>query len=286
MSAVAERPRLSLPEVTLICVDTRTPELAITAMLQCMAQIDFGEVLLFTDPMRVPVLPPGIHIRGARIDTVADYSQFMLNGLAPHVFTRHALIVQWDGFVVDATQWDPDFLLYDYIGAPLRDLPPERAVGNGGFSLRSRRLLVALRQAQLKNPHPEDLAICVENRDHLEQVHDIRYAPLDMARRFAYERLPPEGPTFGFHGLFNMHQVLAPEVLDQLLREMPDGMSRSLDAHDLCRTLIRLGRLDSAELLLAKRRRLGLRDRRTLRLKLLLAWARLWQRGPAAPARA
>lgn len=281
MSPAPPRPRLQLPEVTLVCVDTRTPDLGIAAMQHCQQQVQFADALLFTDPARLPQVPDGIRGLPLRIDSVPAYSEFMLRGLLPHITTPHLLVVQWDGYLLDAAQWQPAFLQYDYIGAPLRHEPPERAVGNGGFSLRSRRLLQALMDPAMGVRHPEDLCICHDNRERLEQVHGIRFAPLPLAAQFAYERVPPSGPTFGFHGLFNLHRVMAPDALHTLLLGLPDALARGLDAHDLCATLITLGRLDSAAVLLDKRRRLGMHDRRTLRLRARLALARWWPRAGA-----
>lgn len=271
-------PLLHLADVTLVCVDTRTPELAVAAMQQCQQQVRFADALLFTDPAWLPRVPSGIRGLPLQIDSVPAYSAFMLRGLLPHISTSHLLVVQWDGYLLDAAQWNPQFLQFDYIGAPLRHQPPERAVGNGGFSLRSRKLLQALMDPAMVVGHPEDLCICHDNRQQLENMHGIRFAPLALAARFAYERLLPSAPTFGFHGLFNLHRVMAPEALHALLQGLPDPLARGLDAHDLCATLIALGRLDSAQLLLDKRRRLGMHDRRTLRLRLRLALARWRQR--------
>lgn len=268
-------PRLDLPQVTLVCVDNRTPALALAAMQRCMAQVHFARALLFTDAATsAGPLPEGIEAHAVDITTVDAYSLFMLRGLADHVRTSHLLIVQWDGYLVDAACWDPAFLDCDYIGAPLRGEPPERAVGNGGFSLRSRRLLEALLDPAMVIHHPEDTCICHSNRARLETQHGIRFAGPALASRFAYERIAPTGPTFGFHGLFNLPRVMPPEELQQLVAGLPDAMARGLDAHDLCRDLIARGRLETAALLLAKRRRLGMHDRRTLRLALKLAWAR------------
>ena len=271
-------PRLPLPEVTLVCVDTRTPDLAIAAMQRCRQQVDFADALLFTDAARLAQLPPGIRGQPLQIDSVAAYSAFMLRGLLPHIATSHLLVVQWDGFVVDAGQWDPAFLQVDYIGAPLRDEPPERTVGNGGFSLRSRRLLQALMDPAMSVRHPEDLCICHDNRQRLEREHGVRFAPPDLAARFAYERVPPAGPTFGVHGLFNLHRVMAPDALHALVAALPDALARGLDAHDLCATLITLGRLDTARLIIDKRQRLGMNDRRSWRLRLRWQLAR-WRAG-------
>ncbi len=273
--------RLHLPEVTLVCVDTRTPELGIAAMQQCQQQVQFGAALLFTDLARFSAPLPGIELRPVQIDSVAAYSDFMLRGLLPHTTTSHLLVVQWDGYLLDAHQWDPAWLKCDYIGAPLRGEPPGRAVGNGGFSLRSRRLLQALQDPTLEMRHPEDVCICHDHRDVLEQRHGLRFGSLAQAQRFAYERLLPDAPTFGFHGLFNLHRVLSPSDLHALVARLPDALARGLDAHDLCADLIHQGRLDTAALLLDARKRLGMRDRRTWRLRWRMTIARLHRRGEA-----
>ncbi len=265
---------MRLPEVTLCCVDTREPALALWAIARCTAQIEFAESLLFTRAANVPTPPPGVRVIDVQVETIEAYSEFMLRGLADHVHTSHALIVQWDGFVRDASRWDHEFLSYDYIGAPWRDASIGREVGNGGFSLRSRRLLLALRDPDVRLTHPEDEAICLVNRELLEQRHGIRIAPLDVARRFAYERVAPPAPTFGFHGLFNFAHELPADELDRVIHALPPRLTRGLDAHDLCALLIRTGRLDLAKSLLDKRWALGMRDRRTWRLR----W-RLWRAG-------
>jgi len=266
---------LNLPDVTLLCVDTRTPALAIAAMQRCLAQVRFADALLLTEPSQIAVAPPGIGLRQVAVDSIAAYSQLMLRGLLPHVHSSHVLVVQWDGFVLDATQWNQAFLQFDYIGAPLRGEPASRAVGNGGFSLRSRKLLQALLDPAMTMGHPEDLCICHENRERLERDHGLRFAPLELAARFSYERIVPGHATFGFHGLFNLQRVLAPAALHELVKSLPDVLARGLDAHDLCRTLIAQGQLAAAAELLAKRRRLGMHDRRTLRLRAAYWLARM-----------
>ena len=272
---------IELPEVTLVCVDTRTPRLALRAIARCTAGIRFGAVKLFTDRRGQELAPPGVSAIEAAIASVPAYSDFMLRGLSAHVATSHCLVVQWDGYVLDPARWEPGFLDWDYIGAPWRGIAGPRAVGNGGFSLRSRRLLDALRAPDIVVTHPEDVAICRDNRDRLERG-GIRFAPVEVARRFAFEREAPRGPTFGFHGLFNFDRVMPVTELRTLLDEMPAAMARGLDAHDLCRTLIARGELDAAARILAMRRELGMHDRRTLRLRLRHAWQR-WRLGRRAP---
>lgn len=265
---------LHLSDVTLCCVDTRNVDLALAAIARCMALVRFARVVFFTRRDRLRTVPDGVEIVDVDVPSVQAYSEFMLRGLAAHVHTSHVLVAQWDGFVRDASRWDPAFLLWDYIGAPWHDQPPDRAVGNGGFSLRSRKLLQALLQPGIQIVHPEDLAICEVNRHRLEREHGIRIAPLEVAQRFAYERVSPTVPTFGFHGLFNFDREFDPATLQAQLDALPDRLVRGLDAHDLCASLISQRRLQPAATLLDKRWRLGMRDRRTLRL----AWRMLWLR--------
>lgn len=269
---------LHLPQVTLCCVDTRTPQLALDAIQRCTAGIRFAEVLLFTNVRSAPPAPPGVRYVDLRIASVAAYSEFMLRGIAPYIATSHWLVVQWDGFVLSPASWRDDFLSYDYIGAPWTYVQGDRSVGNGGFSLRSRRLLQALADPQMVISHPEDVCICHLNRDRLVQRHNIRFAPEALAERFAYERRRVGHPTFGFHGLFNFGDVLEPQALQTLLSGLPAEMCRGLDAHDLAEELIRRGWLPAAAIVIDKRKQLGMNDRRSWRLRLRLWLARRRQK--------
>jgi hypothetical protein len=145
--------------------------------------------------------------------------------------------VQWDGFVLDATQWAPQFLEYDYVGAPWPQFSDGRDVGNGGFSLRSRRLLEACRDPRFRAAHPEDVAICRLNRDLLEREHGIRFADRSTAERFAFERTEPDGPTFGFHGVFNMIPALGADGFWEVYRGLDDRRTVFVDYALLMRQL-------------------------------------------------
>ena len=147
----------------------------------------------------------------------------MLRGLAAHVATSHVLIVQWDGWVTHPAAWSAEFLEYDYAGAPWGRYPDGMDVGNGGFSLRSRRLLHALQDERfaLVPGVPEDELIGRVWRPALERDHAIRFAPSEVAGRFAYERTAPRGETFGFHGLFNVWRHLDDAGLEEIAALLP-----------------------------------------------------------------
>lgn len=270
--------RLALPDVTLACVDTRAPQIALTAIERCIAQIEFARVVLFTDVAAQNSLPAHIDGVPISIGSVDEYSAFMLRGLATHITTPFVLVVQWDGYVLDATAWDPAFLEYDYIGAPFRSGPQGWLVGNGGFSLRSAKLLAAMQDPSIAISNPEDTCICHDNRVRLERDFGIRFATPDVAARFAFERVEPTGPTFGFHGLFNFHRIMSSDQLHDYLHALPDELACGVDGRDLCRFLIADGQLDLAALIITKRQRLGLLDNRTLRLRAALHKAELQRR--------
>jgi hypothetical protein len=274
---------LPLPGVVVVCVDTRLPKLALRALEHCLRHVQPAAAVLFTDPAWAGVLPTGITRQPAVVESVPAYSAFMQRGLHDPVRrlapgATHVLVVQWDGYVVDPRAWEQQLLACDYIGASWHDVAGDAGVGNGGFSLRSMRLLQALQESGLAAHHPEDLCICREHRAVLQQRYGIRFAPRSLAERFAFERTEPTKPTFGFHGMFNFDRVMSNAELDAQLRQLPDALMRGLDGHDLCVRLIERGDLATARLIVDARRRLGMRDRRTWRLRARLGWAQ-WRRG-------
>ncbi|MEX8503177.1 MAG: DUF5672 family protein [Leptothrix ochracea] len=269
--------RLALPQVTICAVDTRTPGAALAGMQRSMAQIDFGDAILFTAPDRLDdVHDPRVRVLPAPgVDSVATYSAFMLQGLAPHVATSHVLITQWDGFVIHPEAWEPAFLDTDYLGAPWIWCDRDIAVGNGGFSLRSKRLLDALLDPAFVRSNPEDLAICHRNRDLLVQRHGIRFGDFALGERFSYEPRRPSQPTFGVHGFFNFGDFMDDAELAVFVRDLPDAMMRGVDARNLARNLLRLKRPQVAGQIVGRRWALGMRDWKTLRLATHWGWTRL-----------
>lgn len=228
---------LVLPRVTLCAVTSVNVQATIAALHECLRQIEFGECLLFTDA-HIPALDGRIRaVAIPRISSGTDYSNFLLQRLGDYVRTSHCLVIQWDGFVLDADRWDPEFLDYDYIGAPWPQFSDCHDVGNGGFSLRSRKLLESCKDSRFQIAHPEDVAIGRINREMLEREHGIRFADRMTAGRFAFERNPPATPTFGFHGIFNMIPALGPDRFWKLYRGLDDRRTAFVDYALLMRQL-------------------------------------------------
>lgn len=147
------------------------------------------------------------------------YNEFVAMKLWKHVDTDYCLLVQNDGWVLNPEKWEDNWLNYDYIGAGW-PVPPESdkvsyrtangdliRVGNGGFSLRSRKLLEMPTLLRLDFNEKwagfptEDGWLCVHHREKLEKA-GIKFAPLEEAIKFSRELPIPElldRNTFGFH---------------------------------------------------------------------------------------
>ncbi|MEO6359679.1 MAG: DUF5672 family protein [Sphingomicrobium sp.] len=221
--------KLSLPGVTVCAAASVNLPATLAALQACLDQIDFAECLLFTDKPDLSVPPQVRVVPIPRLRSAADYSALILRDLAEHVRTDHCLVVQWDGFVLDSAQWDPSFLEFDYIGARWPQFDDGHDVGNGGFSLRSRKLLEACRDSAFQPSHPEDIAIGRLNRSSLEQRHNIRFASGAVADLFAFERSVGAGPTFGFHGIFNMIPALGADRFWEIYRSLDEPGSAFVD---------------------------------------------------------
>ena len=246
-------PILDLSAITLLCVETRDPALAHFAIQKCTQQARFAKMVLITDLDKLSDQPDdqasnqaedqkvtrlqGIdYIQAPPIKTTKDYSDLLLTGLRQYVAGTHVLIIQWDSFILHPELWTHDFLQYDYIGA-VWPHHPDTPVGNGGFSLRSVKLLEVLESPAISKRHPEDFCICDDNKVTLENQFGIRFAPTGVAEQFAVERTSWH-PAFGFHGFFNFGRALSPEELSAFLDLLPVSYLGGFDTYDLIDYLI------------------------------------------------
>jgi hypothetical protein len=269
---------LNLSDVTLCCVDTQLPEHAARAMHTCLHQAQFGDAILFTDLKRAPAqLDSRIRcVDASHIRSVEAYSQFMLTGLADHIRTSHVLIVQWDGYIIHPEHWRPDFLAFDYIGAPWPQFEPPHRVGNGGFSLRSSKLLEALAKLAPAASKAEDMLICRDLRPTLERDFGIRFADETTAHAFATERCGDITKSFGFHGLSNFAHVLGERELTEYIATLPDNLLASTEARGLIKALLKQNRVQASHQALLKRKRALKRDNLSeWRLRTRLVFKRL-----------
>ena len=198
--------KLQLKNVTIICIDGVNPDIGLKALKYSMKDIEFGSAKLISH-IRPDNIPDTIEFIEIGKLTHDSYSPFMLHELYKYVDTDFCLTIHDDGFVINPQLWDNNFLNYDYIGAPwlhtVQYYGQKYRVGNGGFSLRSKKLINLCRHIKLANGH-EDASICIRYRDVLES-HGCVFAPVEVAMKFSLEEQIPEcefnlNNTFGFHG--------------------------------------------------------------------------------------
>lgn len=239
--------------ITIVAIDTDPNSLDLTrfAVEQTLLGLDVEEVLFFGGA------PLGLGERFVeiqRFDSIATYSEFVLKCLWPFIKTEFMLIVHWDGFVANPSLWKDEFLAYDYIGAPWGWANDHMSVGNGGFCLRSNRLVQECKDVSVRR-HPEilfggieDIVICRLYHDYFVEK-GIRFAPRELAEQFSYESGSIRQLPFGFHGPANMPVFLperklvehAPalrrkikpgEVMDEFLRK-----TKAMGYQDLLRAM-------------------------------------------------
>lgn len=254
---------LELPDVTLCCVDTRTVQLARHAIERCIDNVQFGDLIFLGPPttQKQKQMPDCVRwIDTKPLKNIQDYNRIVLLELTQHLRTSHLLIVQWDGYITHPELWSQDFLKVDYIGPPWYHGGHPGKVGNGGFSLRSKRLLEALSSMHNLNFHePEDMLICESRRAELETAHSIKFAPVEMAQAFGCE-YGDYRKSFGFHGLHNFANFMSADDLRQWLSNAPPEIIKSKHARKLIKELIQKKRAPEARELI--KRRISLNDSR------------------------
>lgn len=205
---------INLNNVTLVAVASIRIDRTIQALKYSSKNITFGDVKLFTHEIINDTDFTTINVEKMDYE---HYNKFIVFELYKYVDTDYALIIQDDGFVINPQMWNSEFLNYDYIGAPW-PLPHDNfsyrdtygnivRVGNGGFSLRSKKILSLATQLGLEwksyfGNFNEDGFFTCHNR-HLYEQNGCVFAPLDVAKYFSHEIQIPENTDitpFGFHG--------------------------------------------------------------------------------------
>lgn len=211
---------LSLKPVTLVSINTLNAEKSIKALEYSCKNIKFSKVLLLSDKKYNHSYIETKLI--TKINNIVEYNKFCISDLVNYIETDFCLIIQPDGFVLNENMWDDEYLNYDYIGAPWNKICSIHAlircnlinyfnnknvpyiVGNGGFSLRSKKILKEISLLHKENfDIPEDNVFSVLYRKELAEKN-IKIAPLSLSKKFSIEHILDDQhnltKTFGFHG--------------------------------------------------------------------------------------
>lgn len=218
-------------DVTVLLVDGVDPAHSLHALKHCRKAIPFKHLKLFS--FDEPSNLDGVQFTKIPKFTWNDYNNFIAHKLADVVDTEFVLVVQTDGFITSPHLWTDEFFEYDYIGAPWPDndtwlnLQSQAVrdafnkhhrkvrVGNGGFSLRSKKFIEASAAYPSCNGFGEDVFLSVMEYDAMS-AKGIKFAPVELAMRFAIENPIAEmgynwpsqdanfntSRSFGFHGVY------------------------------------------------------------------------------------
>jgi len=226
---------INLPSVTLVCLTSIDLPKAIMSIKHCCQYIKFADVKLITHE-NIETDGTFKVEKSPKFNNLQMYSDYLLGNLTQHFETTHCLHIQMDGLVSNPYMWTDEYLNYDYIGAPwsshlvgdilnkislgqdqngtpfetniptLKDYNVQNyRVGNGGFSLRSKKLCDLTKKYVGKYPNKsEDCIMCFYEKGELVN-NGIKYAPAELAGKFSVE-YPTEfninkdiSRTFGFH---------------------------------------------------------------------------------------
>lgn len=233
---------LDLSDVTVFCVDGTdygNHNDKLLQIIESMRQkIKLGGVKYFSliDP-KCGSLADFVQIDAVK--NLAEYSGVVIDTVPNYIETKFAMSIHDDGFPINIHNWKPQFLNYDYIGAPWgaeANTYPHQYFnnqvegGNGGFSIRSMKLMRLAQSVMDKITQPmrirdrikagsfhEDGYICYEIR-HFLRANDCTFAPYHLGKLFSLETHLEDGPNdietvFGFHGKRHINFETALEKL-------------------------------------------------------------------------
>ena len=189
---------LHLPQVQLILLDGSLDPLAEKVIEFVTDRITFGDVMHIRQQMSYE-------------EAMQYQARYLGNHLPSHC--THQLSIECDGFPVNPHHWTDDFLSWDYIGAPWPAnwvrIEDGSRVGNGGCALRSRAYIEAIRDVPRPQKLPGDVYWCQHPPvlDALVRA-GCKFAPLDVAMRWALEERIPEFPQWDHADSFGFHKTL------------------------------------------------------------------------------
>jgi hypothetical protein len=198
---------MKLPTVDLVITEGVEAQNIVKATLKTCQGLEFRRVILFAPacPKEIEHLVTEFHVK--HWNYVA-WNEFMLLELSSFIPDGHVLNIHRDGYVLNPHAWQSKFLDYDYIGAPW-DYDYGVTVGNGGFSLRSKKFLdhctgYTHYKSQPSNAWSAEDHFMFRINGQLVIDAGLKIAPPELAAQFSKEGNRKYGyiwnGQFGFHG--------------------------------------------------------------------------------------
>lgn len=205
---------INLPDVTLAAISSIRIEETIQALEKSSENIKFGDVKFITHQIPNYLSDKIEYNYCSYINNIMAFNHLAFSNLGQYVQTKYLLLIQYHGFVINPGSWTDEFLQFDWGGAPwpivngayMANDGSRSRVGNGGFSLRSKKLLdlpnkLGLPLKQEQQQFNEDGNICCYYKAEFLEA-GIKYMPVELAAHFSFENIVPENvgvKPFGFH---------------------------------------------------------------------------------------
>lgn len=196
---------IDLSMIDLISINCVDPAQSVKALLYSSEKIKFGSIKLLAH-IKPDNLPDHFEFIETEKFTHRTLNWFAINKLPRYTDNDYMLSIQDDGFILNPENWTDEFLNYDYIGAPwpALDWCKKNRVGNGGFTLYSKKFLNYCLTIQEKIMDHNDVAITNTYYDYFIR-NGCKYPSIEVAAKFSLEHKIPEcdydlTKTFGFHG--------------------------------------------------------------------------------------
>ena len=199
-------------DVTLICVDGVNPDIAYKSIRFCNKDIKFDNVKLlsFSIPSEY-----NNDIEFIQIEKMSweGYNDFIATKLNNYINTDFCLVVQTDGLIVNHDLW------VSLQNGKIRDFfilnKGKSRIGNGGFSLRSKKFLEESSKYESCEGYGEDAYLCNIHYDDMVS-RGIKFPSVEIASKFSIENPIRElgyswpnsdhnfntSKSFGFHGVY------------------------------------------------------------------------------------
>lgn len=196
----------NLDNTTLCIIDCKYHKESAKSIIYCSSMCDFkfAKKIFISDIYQDILKKYNInYINIEKIKSKREYDFFVIKKLSSLIDTDYLLIIQHDGVIYNTSAWNDNFFKFDYIGAPWPKSPKNiNNVGNGGFSLRSKKLMdkVSVSFKEDFCLEPEDVTIS-ETMYHEMIENNFKYADCITASNFSSELKCSfsNEESFGFH---------------------------------------------------------------------------------------
>jgi len=216
---------IDLSQISLVAIDGVGDDInTIKALKYSSKDIKFKDIIYITSGN----YKPNFTNNTVNINKLSwnDYNKFCLTELCTYVDSDYLILIQSDGFIINPKKWNNDFLKYDYIGAPwpisnlstnifrwpmilnhVSSTKKLNQIGNGGFTLRSKKLLnyTSILYTDEMYSIPEDVIISLLLKDKLIELGLSFTDDISFASSFSCESKNIDGKilssdnSFGFH---------------------------------------------------------------------------------------